>query len=58
LKERKSDGLSNLQWVVVAAVAVVVIMALVSVFSSAGEDRSAVACPPGQSWSSSHGHCH
>jgi hypothetical protein len=55
---KKKSGLSPLQWVAVAAVAIVVVLALISVFRSAGEGRAAPLCPPGQSWSPEHGHCH
>ena len=51
-------GMSTIQWVLIAAVAVVVVLALASVFSSVGEGGSTPLCPPGQAWSAEHGHCH
>ena len=50
--------LSNLEWVVVAVFVVVVAVVLTSIVRSAGEDSTARRCPPGQSWSAAHGHCH
>ena len=55
---RKRKRVAPLAWLAIAAVAVIAVVALASVFSSAGENRSVQTCPPGQTWSTSHGHCH
>ena len=57
LKER-SRGPSNLEWILVAAVVVAVALVLTSIFRSSSGDATSRNCPPGQSWSIEHGHCH
>ena len=54
---RKSGGPSNVQWLIVAAVVVVLALALASSFRPS-EDAEASICPPGQIWSQAHSHCH
>jgi len=54
----KKKSLSKLAWLAIGAGAIVAVLALVSVFRSAGDSRPVPTCPPGQSWSSAHGHCH
>ena len=54
----KKKRLSPLAWLALAAVAIVAVLALASVIRSAGGGRSSTTCPPGQTWSTDHGHCH
>ena len=54
----KKGELSNLQWLVIAAVVVVVVLALVLTFRPSSKDTENSICPPGQFWSMDHGHCH
>lgn len=58
LKKRGSRELSNFEWIVVAAFVVVVALVLTSIFRAASGDATTRTCPPGQSWSVAHGHCH
>ena len=37
---------------------VAVAMVLASIFRSSGGDATTRTCPPGESWSVAHGHCH
>ncbi len=54
----KNNRLSTLAWLALAAVAIVAVLALASVIRSAGGSRSIPTCPPGETWSTAHGHCH
>ncbi|MEE2778301.1 MAG: SEC-C metal-binding domain-containing protein [Acidobacteriota bacterium] len=50
-------GLTTRQWLVITAVALVAGLLAISYIRSAGSGENPT-CPPGQSWSQSHGHCH
>ena len=54
----KKAQLSNLQWLGIVVLALIVVVALVSTFRPSSEDNADSVCPPGQFWSLDHGHCH
>ena len=57
-KKGGTREMSILEWVIVTLVVVAIAVVLASVFKSSGVDATARRCPPGQSWSAAHGHCH
>ena len=56
--ERKEHALSPVAWVVIVGVGLAALAALVMSFTASTPAIGNANCPPGQTWSIEHGHCH
>ena len=56
--ERKAHALSPTAWIAIVGVGVVALIALLLSFTVTTPAINDVRCPPGQTWSVEHGHCH